>query len=416
MPEASPFRYRFHGRTPPDARARTPLLAQAPEPRVDGSTAVMRLYDPVDSWGGPWGVSAREFVDALDELGDEVTTIELHVNSPGGEVFEGIAILNALRQHRARVVTVVDGLAASAASFIAMAGDEVVMAGNTELMIHDAWGLAIGNAEDMRDMATRLDQLSDNIAGVYARRSGTPVAQWRTAMLAETWYSAEEAVAAGLADRVEYGDSTGDAPSNAFDLSMFRHAGRREAPAPPMPGNRATDPPAAPATGSPLTGRSTAVAFTDEQLTTMRQQLGLPEDADETAILAGLSEALEERADDTPPAPPANQSPEGTVVLDQAQYAALVAGAEAGQQARETQLAEERTRAVQAAVADGRIPPARRDHWLAQLERDPGAAEVLATMAPGLVPVAELGYDGDAEEAPSTLEDVRKSPAYANWS
>lgn len=215
----------------PKDHVKTPIRAQV-STETDGSVASMRLYDPIDSWGGEFGVSAKEFAAALDDLGDDVTELRLHINSPGGEVFEGIAILNALRGQRAkgrRVVSVVDGLAASAASFIAMAADEVVMARNSELMIHDAWGICIGNAEDMRELGSRLDHLSDNIASVYAEKAGGSTADWRTHMLAETWYSADEAVSAGLADRVEAAQKKA---SNSFDLSVFQYAGREQAPAP----------------------------------------------------------------------------------------------------------------------------------------------------------------------------------------
>jgi ATP-dependent Clp endopeptidase proteolytic subunit ClpP len=209
--------------------ARQLIRAELPADSGDATTAVFRLYDPVDSWGGEWGVSAKEFAAALDALPDTVNEIRLHINSPGGEVFEGIAILNALRNHDARVVAVVDGIAASAASFIAAGADELVMARNSELMIHDAWGLVVGNAADMRQMADTLDHLSNNIASVYADKSGGDVADWRAAMAAETWYSAEEAVAAGLADRV---DKKSNAAKNHFDLSIFTYAGRDNAPGP----------------------------------------------------------------------------------------------------------------------------------------------------------------------------------------
>lgn len=219
--------YRFQGRTPPAQGQRRSTLNLA-DAQTDGQVATIRLYDPIDSWGGDWGVSAKEFAQALDEIKD-VGEIRVHINSPGGEVFEGIAIMNALRNHSAKVTTIVDGLAASAASFIAMAGDEVVMGQNAELMIHDAWGICIGNAADMSDMQGRLDHLSDNIASVYSGKAGTPVETWREAMRGETWYSAEEAVVAGLADRVE---KTSDTPKNQFDLSVFTYSGRAQAPAP----------------------------------------------------------------------------------------------------------------------------------------------------------------------------------------
>jgi hypothetical protein len=120
----------------------------------------------------PWGVSAKEFAAVLDELGPNVTQIDLRINSPGGEAMEGVAILNLLRSHPAKVVATVDGLAASAASFIAAGADETIMARNSQLMIHDAWGLCVGNAQDMKDLADALDKLSDNIASIYADKAG----------------------------------------------------------------------------------------------------------------------------------------------------------------------------------------------------------------------------------------------------
>lgn len=200
----------------------------APDVSEDG-TATVRLYDPIDSWGDWWGVSAKEFAQMLDELPDHVTTIDLHINSPGGDVFDGIAIMNALRAHSAEIVATVDGIAASAASFVAASADTLIMAPNSELMIHDAWGVAVGNAADMTQMAELLDHVSDNIASVYARKAGGAIEEWRAAMQRESWFSAEEAVAAGLADSVS-GD--GAATKNTFDLTVFSYAGRTAAPAP----------------------------------------------------------------------------------------------------------------------------------------------------------------------------------------
>ena len=203
-----------------------------------GSAAVY-LYDEV----GYWGVTASDFVEELSELVG-VAQIDLHINSPGGEVFEGLAIMNCLRAHPAAVTTYVDGIAASIASVIAMAGDRIVMGPHSQLMIHDGSGLCIGNAGEMRKMADLLDFQSDNIAGVYAERAGGTVADWRALMEAETWYSADEAVAAGLADEVSKRPTTVDAgapepgaaaaavPDNSWDLSVFRYAGREAAPAP----------------------------------------------------------------------------------------------------------------------------------------------------------------------------------------
>lgn len=235
-------RLRAFARTDP-AKVRN----EEPAPAIDGDIATFRLYDPVDSWGEWYGTSAKEFVAALDALPSRVTEVRLHINSPGGEVFEAIAITNALRSHPARVVAIVDGIAASAASFIACAADETVMAPNSELMIHDAWGLCVGNAADMHEMADVLDHLSDNIASIYAAKAGSTAEAWREAMSAESWYSAEEAVAAGLADRVDAPepDEDEDEARNRHDLTIFTYAGREAAPAPVGPVDQAT-PDAAP--------------------------------------------------------------------------------------------------------------------------------------------------------------------------
>lgn len=215
---------------------RQPIRAEVPTSDVEGRTATIRLYDPVDSWGEYWGVSAKEFATALDELPRTVDEIRLHINSPGGDVFDGIAIMNALRSHQARIVAIVDGIAASAASFIACSADETIMAPNSELMIHDAWGLCVGNAAEMIAMAEMLDHISENIASIYAAKAGTEVTPWRDAMAKESWYSAAEAVTAGLADSVAPTTAAGDETAkNRHDLSIFTYAGRQVAPAPTAP-------------------------------------------------------------------------------------------------------------------------------------------------------------------------------------
>lgn len=198
-----------------------------------GGVASLHLYGVV---GGFWGdIIAGDVVREIREL--DVATLNVYINSPGGDVFDGIAIRNAIRQSSAHVVVHVDGLAASAASFIACAADELVMGENAELMIHDAWTIVLGNADELRTEADNLDRISDNIAAMYAEKAGGTAASWRDVMKAETWYSASEAVAAGLADRVA-NDDAGTAESAdsdiaaSFDLSMFAHAGRAAASAP----------------------------------------------------------------------------------------------------------------------------------------------------------------------------------------
>jgi ATP-dependent protease ClpP protease subunit len=184
------------------------------------------IYDEI----GYFGVTASDFVRELAAVDSD--KIVVHLNTPGGDAFDGIAIYGALKSHKAHVEMRIDSLAASAGSFIAQAGDERIIARNATVMIHDAHGLVVGNHADMTAMAELLDKTSDNVADIYAQRAGGTVESWRAAMKAETWYNADEAVAAGLADRVDdYTPATG----NAFDLAIFSYAGRQEAPAPVLP-------------------------------------------------------------------------------------------------------------------------------------------------------------------------------------
>jgi ATP-dependent protease ClpP protease subunit len=202
------------------------------ENNLSGGTATIHIYDEI----GGWGITAQSFVGELNSLG--AAAIDLHINSPGGEIFDGLAIYNSLRSSAATVTIYVDSIAASIASVIAMAGDRVIMQPHSQLMIHDGSGLCVGNASDMLEMAQLLDRQSDNIAGVYAERASGTVAEWRARMQTETWYSAEEAVAAGLADEVASAKKQpagAPAPAMAWDLSMYRYQGRTQAPPPDVP-------------------------------------------------------------------------------------------------------------------------------------------------------------------------------------
>lgn len=176
------------------------------EALASGGVARMYLYDAIDSWGAPFGVSAAEFCGQLLAL--TCAELHLHLNSPGGDYFEAVAMYNGLLNHPAAVTVHVDGLAASAASVLAMAGDRLVMGAGAQLMIHNSRTVAVGTAADLAAGAAVLDTIDGDIAGFYAERaaatgSGSPdVASWRAAMAAESWYTAAEAMAAGLADDV----------------------------------------------------------------------------------------------------------------------------------------------------------------------------------------------------------------------
>jgi ATP-dependent protease ClpP protease subunit len=206
-------------------------------------TAELYLYDEV----GWHGTTDADFAQAL--AGVTARNITLHLNSPGGSVIQGIAVANLLRSHPARVTVSVDALAASIASVIMLAGDEIVVQPGAQVMIHKASGLCIGDDDDMEEFRDFLRKQSENIARAYATRAGGDWETWYSLMAAETWYLADEAVKAGLADRVaEYprdapaakpDEDDPDRPEREYegaagrwDLSVFRYAGRTEAPDP----------------------------------------------------------------------------------------------------------------------------------------------------------------------------------------
>ena len=196
--------------------------------RVENKTATgadVYIYDEI----GYLGVTAQDFIKDFNAI--KAPAITLHLDTPGGDVFDGINIFNAIQDHPAEVTVVVDSLAASAGSFIAQAGDKRVMNRNSTMMIHDAHGMTIGNSQDHQRMIELLDKMSNNIASIYAQKAGGTTEQWRTTMQAETWYTAEEAVEAGLADEVIVSSEKWNA-GNSFDLSIFSYAGRDQAPPP----------------------------------------------------------------------------------------------------------------------------------------------------------------------------------------
>lgn len=135
--------------------------------RARGTGAEVAIYDEI----GAYGVSAKGFLAELGAL-PEGTPVDLRLNSPGGSVFDAVAIHNAIKRHAGTVTVWIDGIAASAASYIAMAGDEIVMPENAFLMIHDPAGLVMGTAEDMRAMAEALDKVKGSLVSGYAAKSG----------------------------------------------------------------------------------------------------------------------------------------------------------------------------------------------------------------------------------------------------
>jgi ATP-dependent protease ClpP protease subunit len=165
---------------------------------TDDSSAEILIYGEI---GGYWdGIQAEDFVKEIGALRAE--TIHLRVNSPGGSVFDGVTIYNAIAQHPAYVIVHIEGVAASIASVIAMAGDEIRIGESANIMIHKPWSLALGDAEIMRKEAAVLDKLEDGLLAIYAARTSQKVDALRPLLAAETWFRGQEAVDQGFADIV----------------------------------------------------------------------------------------------------------------------------------------------------------------------------------------------------------------------
>ena len=177
--------------------------------------AEISIYDEI----GAYGVSAKAFLADLGKLPDKAPLM-LRLNSPGGSVFDAVAIYNALTRHAGNVTVSIDGIAASAASYIAMAGDEIIMPENAFLMIHDPSGMVMGTAVDMRSMAEALDKIGASLLRGYAAKSGKAEKDIAKLMARETWLDATEALEMGFADTMA-------APvkmAASFDVSRFRNA------------------------------------------------------------------------------------------------------------------------------------------------------------------------------------------------
>jgi ATP-dependent Clp endopeptidase proteolytic subunit ClpP len=180
--------------------------------RATHGVAELSIYDEI----GSYGVPAKAFIDEMKSLGD-ISELTLRINSPGGSVFDGIAIYNALKRHPAKVIVTVEGLAASIASVILCAGDEVIMPKNALIMIHDPSAVVMGSARDMRSMAEALDKMRDGLVSAYHDKTGRDQPDITDWMAKETWFDAEEALEAGFADLIE----EPVAMVATFDLSNF---------------------------------------------------------------------------------------------------------------------------------------------------------------------------------------------------
>jgi len=194
------------------ASGRQPFHAEA-----SGTRASLYIYDVIgEDWWTGGGVTAKSVQQALEGM-KGATALDVFVNSPGGDIFEGKAIKAQLDRFPGEVVVHVDGIAASAASFIAMAGRRIITAPAATWMIHEVWAGAVGRASDMRAMADVLDMENVTFAETYAKRTGQSVEDVRAWMAAETWMSAADAKARGFTDEI----SEAETSDNGADVAAL---------------------------------------------------------------------------------------------------------------------------------------------------------------------------------------------------
>lgn len=207
------------------------------------------LYGPIgpDFWEPENAITAKSVMEQLSGMSGDVT---VRISSGGGDVYEGIDIMNALKNYEGKVTVIVESLAASAASFIAVgSADRVLMRSSSELMIHRAWTFVEGNADDARKTLSDLERQDTKLANIYAGKAGGEIQDWLDAMSAETWYTAEEAVAAGLVDEVLVDKSEAPAPSASLAKRRFKFANRAAAPPPPVTRSESGDKTTTPSDG-----------------------------------------------------------------------------------------------------------------------------------------------------------------------
>lgn len=370
------------------------------EARKSGGVKTAKVYimDEIT----PWGSGSRVFAEKVAGL--DVDTIEMHINSPGGNFAEGIAIMNMLRSHKATVTATIEGLAASAATIVAMGADVIVAAQGSQMMVHEGSGLVYGPMADMLKMAQVLEKTNAQMAEIYADRAGGTAELWREAMNAETWYTAQEAVDAGLADRLDAKAAEGEvvAACTKWDLTVFAHAGRDKAPAPYTP-----------TAGPPEKPEEEDEEMPNKYLVEAATRAGV-KDADKFADDEKLSEAMvkaeadakaavdakgkdadgKDGKDDEKPEQRHSSLPPGMVLVDRETIEALQKDGQEAKSVVKEFKAQARDTAIDAAIAAGKVPAARREHWQTFWDSDTeGAKAALEALPDNLVPLAPIGRD-----------------------
>jgi len=371
------------------------------EIKAKQDAADVYIYDEI----GVWGITASALVNELRGLKGKA--LNVYINSPGGSVFDGIAIYNALSRHEGGVNVTVDSLAASIASVIAQAGETRTMGKSSAMMIHDAWGIAIGDPATMEKMRDELAKLSDSIADIYADRAGGSAGEWRSRMADETWYNADEARAAGLADTVA------GAPQNAytgrvFNLSKFNKV-------PEWVNQDENDPAEEP-------GDEPEIKEDDVDEKAIRQALGLDEEGDILAAVTGLhTEIAQLKAtlkDQDPPGKDENRTLKRELAESQMKYVQLETEKDRKivelQSGLRVAQAEHR---VDAAIQAGRVAPAQREMVLNIALRE--SEEDFTAFIKGLpsVDFTEHGGagGGDYADFEPTPQEIAIAKQMGNW-
>lgn len=351
--------------------------------KASDKSADIYIYDEI----GFWGISASRLVAELRQYKGKA--LNVYINSPGGDVFDSVAIYNALTRHDGEVNVTVDGIAASGASVIAQAGKSRKMSTGSSMMIHDAWGIAMGDKATMEKMAEELDKISDSVADIYAERTGKDPTEWRQQMTKETWYNAEEAVGAGLADTVLGAQSA--LRGQVFNLSKFNSV---PAWVPQADPSSNTPPPAV---------QETQEEPVSEELTAIRRSLGLDEDGDVTAAIESLKVQAKDIATGEKGVENAlrkeNQALRQQLLSQESDYGQRILALEDRNRQKEAEYA------VDSAIQAGRVAPKDRDLALKLALNDP---EGFASFAANLrVDLDERGRTLSPEEVEVTPEEAR---------
>lgn len=397
-----------------------------------------------------WDVTASSVREQLERAEGEDVTV--HIDSPGGDAYEGLAMMNALRLYPGDITTRIEGMAASAASIVAAgAGGRVEILKHAEIMVHEAWVFTSGNADDMVKTAQDLERVSENIATVYADRTGKTVEECRDIMRAETWFTAEEAVAFGLADEVIV-PATSKKPkpvearySNKV-LARYRYGGREQAPRPDITNHapdtgqevNMTDPIKALAQALGKTTDEVTAAFSnifnlgpteepgqaeddnaaptesteDEPTETGEQSTNTAEDTESTEDEPNESESEDgdEDTEDTDGEDEvkASANNDDYVLVPREHLDFLTKAAALATDAAERQDKADKAAEVDKWIGEGRFSAALRSKALAAMEHDPDTARsVWGSLPVNTINRKESGYGVDTTDVSTTADNTR---------